>query len=326
MRTTRALVPALALLVAAGCGDETGDGTDGGGTGTDSGTTDTDGGTTSDGGTTDMDGGGTTLDGAVVLPDGRVVPSGPITCQGHLYQCGDTIDNDGDGLTDDEDPDCLGPCDNNEGGFFLNIPGGGSAPCRLDCYFDQDTGSGNDECTWDLRCDPERTPEVVSECNYEAETPMDADCPGTQDPDCGDFCSPLVPNGCDCFGCCNLPAGSDSWVFIGAQDADGNGTCTLDSVGDPDACPACTPVDDCLNTCGECELCLGRTELPPECLPDPPPDAGTLPDGGPAPVPDSGTPPPPPTCDDGRQACGVEGLPACPDGYFCLTGCCTFFG
>ena len=68
----------------------------------------------------------------------------PVACQGHSYACGDCIDNDMDGHSDSADPDCVGPCDNNESGFFLNIPGGGAAPCRLDCYFDQDTGSGND--------------------------------------------------------------------------------------------------------------------------------------------------------------------------------------
>ena len=32
------------------------------------------------------------------------------TCQGKIFQCGDTLDNDGDGLVDAADPDCVSPC------------------------------------------------------------------------------------------------------------------------------------------------------------------------------------------------------------------------
>ena len=130
---------------------------------------------------------------------------------------------------------------------------------------------------------------------------------------CSEVCSPLVPNGCDCFGCCNLPAGGDRWVFIGSVDGDGNPTCSLDDVEDDGACHPCTPVPNCLNDCGACELCLGRSELPAECSPD----------AGPDPV-DAQAPPP--MCDDGRQPCGVPGLPSCAADEFCITGCCTFFG
>ncbi|MEC7522285.1 MAG: hypothetical protein VYE22_20530 [Myxococcota bacterium] len=314
----------LVGLLLVGCGDgDGGDGDAGTGPGPDGdvGGMDAGGGGGMDG-AVDADGGGVTPgDGAVTLPDGRVVGGGPITCQGHLYQCGDTLDNDGDGLADDEDPDCLGPCDNNEAGFFLDIPGGDSAPCRLDCYFDQDQGSGNDQCSWDHRCDPL---EPDPECMFRDPPPPSANCPAEQAPECAEICRPLVPNGCDCFGCCNLPAGTDRWVFIGSVDETGEPTCTLDGVEDDARCHPCTPVANCLNTCEECELCLGRTELPPECFPTPPPDGGTtLPDGGP--VPDGGAPPPP-LCDDGRQACGVPGTEPCPEGHFCLTGCCTFFG
>ena len=246
-------------------------------------------------------------------------PSGPIMCQGHLYACGNLMDDDDDGLIDAMDPDCLGPCDNNEEGYALNIPGGDSAPCRLDCYFDQDQGSGNDRCEWDHRCDP-LEPDLNPACAYSDPPPPSAQCPDPQDPTCEVVCGPLVPNGCDCFGCCNLSAGGDRWVFIGSVDLAGTPTCSLEVATDDAACHPCTPVAACLNPCGECELCLGRTELPPECIPGTLPDGGML-DGGGV---DAG--PPMPTCDDGRQACGVPGLPPCPTGAFCLTGCCVVFG
>ena len=283
-----------------------------------------DGAVSADGGALD----GSSSDGSI--SDGAVAMDGsapsPVMCQSHLYECGNGLDDDGDGLADDRDPDCLGPCDNNEAGFYLNIPGGDSAPCRLDCYFDQDEGSGNDGCNWDHRCDP-LEPDENPACMYSDPPPASARCPEVQRDMCETVCAPLVPNGCDCFGCCNLPAGGDRWVFIGSVDPDGTPSCSLDRMSDDEACHPCTPVANCLNPCGPCELCLGRTSLPPECLP-PAPDAGVPADAGPTPdggFPDAGTPPPP-TCDDGRQACGVPGLPTCPAGAFCLTGCCTFFG
>jgi hypothetical protein len=42
-------------------------------------------------------------------------------CQGNIYQCGDCIDNDGDGLIDADDPECTGACDNAEQGFFIDM-------------------------------------------------------------------------------------------------------------------------------------------------------------------------------------------------------------
>ncbi|RLB44558.1 MAG: hypothetical protein DRJ42_31445 [Deltaproteobacteria bacterium] len=146
----------------------------------------------------------------------------------------------------------------------------------------------------------------------------------------------MTPNGCDCFGCCDIPGGTGNFVYIGTVDEDTReGTCTLADAANPELCHPCTIAPDCYNPCGRCEICLGRTaaDLPADCFPPPPPvdagtpsDAGTLPDGGTPPPVDSGPPPPPPTCDDGRQACDVPGTGPCPGGYFCITGCCTFFG
>ncbi len=321
----------LASVDGCSCGASNGSPTDGGGVGP-------------DGSLVGYPDGSVVLgDGAVQLPDGAVVapptdggwgvfPDGgchPVTCQGHQYQCGDCMDNDGDGLIDAYDPNCLGPCDNNESGFGLNIPGGDTPSCARDCYYDQDQGSGNDDCAWDSRCDP-LSPDSNPMCAYQDPPPPSAKCPDPQSAMCHSFCGPLTPNGCDCFGCCELPAGSGEYVFIGTLDSAGNPTCTVDkaNAGDHDACHPCTPVADCLNTCGHCELCLGRTTLPPDCLPPPPVDAGTYPDGGPlpydaGPTPDGGYGP---RCTTGVQACGLPGDSPCATGYYCITGCCQPFG
>ncbi len=338
-RLTSIALVALVLAAAAGCSCSTENGTDGG-TGNDGSTNNTDGSTQNmDGsvpqpdGSTAVDSGFTTApDAFIVLPDGNIIPAGPIPCQSHYYQCGNGIDDDHDGLVDALDDNCLGPCDNNEGGLYLNIPGGDTPTCSLDCYYDQDQGSGNDHCEWDGRCDP-LTPD--SRCPYPPSPPSSARCPDPQVASCHSFCGPLTPNGCDCFGCCVRPGTTDDYRFIGSLDGE-TPTCDMDEFrSGGDGCHSCTPVADCLNECGHCELCFGRdpSDLPADCFSTPPPvDAGTYPDGGPIPIPDSGTPPADggtiiDVCSDPtRQDCGVPGLPACPTGYFCITGCCTYFG
>jgi hypothetical protein len=230
-------------------------------------------------------------------------------CQGHQYQCGDCIDNDGDGLVDSDDPDCTGPCDNTEDSYFGGIPGQNNAPCREDCYFDQDTGSGNDHCYWDQECDPLSVapaypPSGDAHCAF---TPG-ATVPGsgstceelgtTQANACLSYCLPITPNGCDCFGCCELPAGSNKFVWIGSAQKN-VGTCDAAHVGDPSACQPCTPVRSCFNACDPCEVCVGRTA----------PDASCA-------TPGSGR------CLGTAMACGQPGEADCPSDYYCVTGCC----
>ncbi len=231
------------------------------------------------------------------------------TCQGKTYQCGDCVDNDGDCKIDSADPDCIGVCDNNESGFFGNIPGQNNAPCKEDCYFDQDTGSGNDDCYWSHTCDPlEVSPNYDpygSKCSYDPSKGIPgtsstcAQLQTTQSNQCLSYCGPLTPNGCDCFGCCAIPdsGGTVHSVFLGSLDSSGkNGTCTLADVADPNKCRPCTQVSACLNTCDHCELCIGKTTLPPDCTQQ--------------------------TCDPGVQLCGQPGQSPCADGYYCVTGCC----
>jgi hypothetical protein len=224
------------------------------------------------------------------------------TCGNSVYECGNCLDDDGDCRIDSRDPDCFGPCDNNESGFKGEIPGQNSSPCRHDCYFDGDTGQGNDDCYWSHRCDPE---EPQDGCAYNP----NANIPGTsstcaqlqetQSDTCLEVCGPVVPNGCDCFGCCEVNTDSGTRrVWLGSE-IDGDGSCNSTNLDDPVACRECTQVTGCLNPCEECEICFGETTIPAECEEQ--------------------------VCQGEQQLCGQAGQDPCPPGQFCLTGCCVFF-
>ncbi len=262
---------------------------------------------------------------------GIATPTEIAECQGFVYECGDLQDNDGDGLIDSQDPDCLGPCDNTEDSLFGGIPGQNAAPCQMDCYWDHDTGSGNDKCYWSHWCDPNSVapnyypePNNGSLCEYNTTRPVPVSqgppesCDSlfaTQDAACTGYCEPLTPNGCDCFGCCELPAGSGKHVWLGSVGADGSTVCTFAELDNPDVCHPCLQVDSCVNDCETCELCIGKTTLPPECYPGGAGGGGVGGDGG------GGTAPQ--DCPaEYPQACGLPGQDPCPSGTFCLTGCC----
>lgn len=136
-------------------------------------------------------------------------------------------------------------------------------------------------------------------------------CPSSAcffDADCGlgndQACLKLVPNGCDCFGCCSF--GGESWVHLGSRDAVGVGTCSASSVADPEACQPCEPDLNCLNPCEECELCIGQSAPGPACA-----TALECPASACAPEVERCLP----ACDDG-----------CADGTACITGCCQTVG
>lgn len=358
--TQRSLLLACSLLLTTACADESGGdaatGADGS-TGMDGGTAD--GSTPLDGagmdGTTPGDDGSTGMDGAAdfdaFIPDAAIADGGVrldgggicymAVCERAVWACGNCVDDDMDGLLDSEDPDCVGACDNSEDAYELRIPGSDTPNCNLDCYYDGDQGSGNDRCVWDSRCDPLAPEDPL--CPFTGPG-MGVQCPDPQAEACHMNCDAITPNGCDCFGCCELPPLSGRYVFLGSRADDGAPPCSAATAENPASCHPCTPVTDCLNTCLRCELCLGRTVddldcdcfdpafLPDRCRPDsgtPPGDAGPPPDGG-FPPRDAGSfdagPPPPPRCPSGVQACGLPGDPVCPAGYFCQTGCCAFFG
>jgi hypothetical protein len=233
-------------------------------------------------------------------------------CQNHFYECGDCRDNDSDGLVDMEDPDCVGPCDDSEAKLSTNLPDRTGA-CTLDCYFDQDNGLGNDDCAWSHACDPLAiAPDFGPEgpdCGYDASTLVarrsgpPVGCISmleSQSVLCAEVCGPLTPNGCDCFGCCEIP-GAPTPVWLGSVDSAGAPSCDFDHVGDPTRCRPCTQVAACLNPCDSCELCIGKRSLPPGC------ERG----GCTTPV-----------CPAGFPPCGTPCLPACRTGETCITGCC----
>jgi len=248
---------------------------------------------TSTGGTTNT-GGGTKGTSGTTNTFGGNTPIGDT-------QCSDGKDNDGDGLIDGFDPECTGPWDNDESTFATGIPGDNVDPKWQDCFFDGNSGAGDDGCRYSTSCLTGDLPLTDKNCKLSAE--------------CLKFCAPLTPNGCDCFGCCTIQApGGDPVDVIAAS------TCSVDKLDDTKACPRCVKNTACGNTCGTCELCPGKTvaDLPAEC--------GPTGGGGGAPGTDTGGAPgtaggPTYTCDNGEVVCG-DGLPACGLDQYCSLGCC----
>jgi hypothetical protein len=310
---------ALLVNFAAGCGGASPAGSSGSAGTTGSGTAGTTGsgtagttgsgtaGTTGGGGTSGVAGssGGTTASGVGGV--GGATGAGG-TGGGKLpvgqAQCSDGRDNDGDGKIDYDDPECVGPLDNDESSFATGIPGDNMDECKQDCFFDGNSGAGDDHCDWQLKCDPLS---VNAKCPYDQQYAtshtMECSASASQSQACINFCRKFVPNGCDCFGCCLVP-GAPTPIKLAS-------TCTAADFGNPAKCPTCTQVTQCSNTCERCEICIGKPTIPADCAP---PDGGT--DGG----------PPPPMCDSDFPPCGPgTNIPAdgCPTGQGCITGCCS---
>lgn len=192
--------------------------------------------------------------------------------------CSNGLDDDGDGLTDGFDPECTSPFDNDEGTFATGIPGDNRDPTWQDCFFDGNSGAGDDGCRYH------------SECLTGERSASDSSCSLSEA--CVEFCQPLTTNGCDCFGCCSvlLPDGGEITILTGD-------TCSLADATDPSRCLPCQKTTLCDNTCGECELCPGKTleDLPESC--------GSISE-----------------CDGGLAPC-TESADCPPDSY-CSLGCC----
>ena len=169
----------------------------------------------------------------------------PVELCGGTCQCTNGVDDDGDGKVDGFDEECTGPADNDEGTFATGISGDNKDPKWQDCFFDGNSGAGDDDCRYHTDC---LTGDLPA---------SDPSCTVTQA--CVDFCIERTPSGCDCFGCCTFEtADGPLSVQIGL-------TCDYEDIEDEAACPRCTPSTQCENECGECELCPGKDVLPETC-------------------------------------------------------------
>ena len=234
-------------------------------------------------------------------PSVTLAPTGTFLCGSAPCQCNNGIDDDGDGTIDGFDVECTGGIDDEESSFATGIPGDNRDPKWQDCFFDGNSGAGDDRCRYPTEC-------------LTGELPQDdAACLVSQT--CRDNCLPRTPNGCDCFGCCavQLPGGGETHITLSAS-------CSLEKIGDAEACPVCTPSDACANECGECELCPGKTaaDLPASCAqsPLPPPVDPAEPAPEPTPEPDPAVTP---ACDGATPCAGPDD---CDMGEFCSLGCC----
>jgi hypothetical protein len=221
------------------------------------------------------------------LPDAQ--PRGydaaiPADCVPGNTQCTNCIDDDNDGRFDGFDPECISGADDREGSFSTGIPGDNKDPKSQDCFFDGDSGAGNDGCALDTCC-------LLGTCAEGTNCDVSDECVAT----CGD----AAPPGCDCFGCCTvcIPSGCYTVVINPAVAP----RCDESVVSDPTRCPVCTPNTECTGgPCGgdTCVLCPGQdpSTLPVEC-------------GGER------------ECPAGEFECEVQR--DCGDDYFpCINGCC----
>ena len=282
----RAIAIAAALLAIA---TMTGCGSDGGGSGGDGGPDDGDG-SVHDGDASVTDGGPTDGGNAdAQVPPGCSMAAG-------TPQCNNCLDDDHDGTIDGFDIECTSALDDDEGSFATGINGDNIDDTFQDCFFDGNSGGGDDGCNIHVCCllgAPDRAHCPIHPQQYDP-----ASCTAPQTETCRNNCLDLTPPGCDCFGCCTRCDPVTNECFDVITNPVTAPDCDATTIGDPAACPRCVKTTTCDNPCNpdECILCPGQTpdDLPATC---------------------SGQ-----ECPAGSQVCGTG--TACPEGQFCTGGCC----
>jgi hypothetical protein len=223
-------------------------------------------------------------DAAAAAEPADAAPHVAARCGKQACACDNGLDDDGDGLLDGLDPECTAAFDDDEASFATGLPNklGG---CR-DCFWDDNAGNGDDDCRYPAECLTGAAPNGNGSCSS---------C--TVSAKCIDSCAARTPNGCDCFGCCEVARETGERVFIQLV-AD----CQLARLDDLTSCPRCVQNTTCANGCGRCELCLGKTEsaLPADCKTD----TGSRNY----------------SCEDGLRTCGSSA--DCRSSEYCQLGCC----
>ncbi len=236
-----------------------------------------------------------------LLVDAPCVPGGT--------QCSDCIDNDSDGYIDGWDPECLRYDDNMEGEFQSGYPADNNAVNLLDCFYDGDSGSGNDTCETHACCLLDENCNTLEIIFGLANNTLDKwfwgnwenKCADLQPQTCIDQCLPSTPPGCDCFGCCTICVGGECHDIL-LSTKNNFPQCSQETFNDPTKCPRCTLHPQCSRPCDPnlCELCPGMTllDLPAHCTET--------------------------ACPDGLQTCTTSA--DCPSlgttDYSCQFGCC----
>jgi hypothetical protein len=255
-------------------------------------------------------------------------------------QCQNCMDDDADGKIDGFDPECSGPLDDREDSFATGIPGDNMDATYQDCFFDGDSGGGNDGCSTHACClvqaggatmspadDIAACMALVPSSNYNKYDRSKCFQPfgnAMVPAKCKMNCGKVTPPGCDCFGCCTVcvTGGCEDIVINPAVSPN----CDQANVTDPgpdgmegtadDPCKRCVKTADCGGgACAydgvSCTPCPGQCNdadmngiQPSECNPPLPASCG-------------GTA----TCPQGIQACATT-EPACPLGTYCTNGCC----
>lgn len=236
-------------------------------------------------GTGDGDGGTATGDGGGSSTGDGGAPAG---CDPLGLQCNNCIDDDGDGRIDGADPECTSAHDDREDSFATGVPGDNVDPVSQDCFFDGNSGEGDDGCFRPTCC---LTEGFGGSCPPPGPPPNDC----TVSQQCIDFCAPLSPPGCDCFGCCTVCDDTGCYDIATGLASD---ACDAGNLADTTACPRCVKAADCTSECdpASCILCPGQTteDLPPECTEQ--------------------------ACPSGSIACDANGN--CGDSQYCSNGCC----
>lgn len=205
-------------------------------------------------------------------PDGT-----PSTCTAEGAECNNCVDDDGDSLIDGDDPECTSFEDDDEASFATGIPGDNKDAIKQDCFFDGNSGAGDDGCDIHVCClISGDCPADLGGNNFDEQT----DCPPLTQK-CIDNCGSITPVGCDCFGCCTICLDGVCNDIVTNPSAYAEETCVgIDNPTPGECCEAenqagcfsCTKSTECGGAeCDadptDCILCPGETEddLPANC-------------------------------------------------------------